>query len=136
MFNDEHSHPPVIILLDGKAKAKNMPFKNWLQESRFSTCEPSDLLSLMEDITDYTLSERPDVFILEVDSVRDDLNLIHQFIQTTGTDETDLPVLALAGDDKCPDSDDCFVGSLQQVKEKLNAYIPESLRSKAAINNI
>jgi hypothetical protein len=133
MFSDEHSHPPVIILLDGKAKVDNDPIKSWLQRSRFTTCEAKDLLALMEDISDYTVSERPDVFLLEVDSLTDDLNLIHEFIQTSGTEDTELPVLALAGDDKCPDRDDCFVGSFQQVKEKLDAYLPKSLHSKAAV---
>lgn len=132
MFSDECSHPPVIILLDGKAKIENGPIKNWLRQSRFTTCEAADLLCLMEEISDYTLSERPDVFVLEADSIDDDLDLIQQFIRTSGTEDSELPVLALSPDGKYPEHD-CFTGSLQQVKQKLNSFIPKHLESKAAV---
>ena len=133
MFSNSRSHPPVIVLLEGKAKIENGPIRNWLRRSRFATCETADLLTLMEAITDYTRSERPDVFVLEVDSLADELDSIKQYIRTSATDETELPVLALAPVEKFPKRDDCFVGSFQQVKDKLNAYIPKSLHSKAAV---
>ncbi|HTK38469.1 MAG TPA: hypothetical protein VL325_08250 [Pyrinomonadaceae bacterium] len=133
MFSKQRSHPPVIVLLDGKAATENSPIKAWLRHSRFTTCEAADLLTLMEAITDYTRSERPDVFVLEVDSLSDYLDSIQQYIRTSATDETELPVLALAPVDGCPKRDDCFVGSFKQVKEKLNAYIPNPLHSKAAV---
>lgn len=133
MISNPRSHPPVIVLLDGRAATQNSPIKNWLRHSRFTTCETADLLTLMEAITDYTRSERPDVFVLEVDSLTDDLDSIQQYIRTSATDETELPVLALAPIDKFPKRDDCFVGSFKQVKEKLNAYIPNPLHSKAAV---
>jgi len=133
MFSNQRSHPPVIVLLDGLAAAKNSPIKNWLRQSRFTTCETADLLTLMEAITDYTRSERPDVFVLEVNSLADDLDSIRRYIRTSAADETELPVLALAPVANFQGRDDCFVGSLKQVKEKLNAYIPKPLHSKAAV---
>ena len=133
MFSNSRSHSPVIVLLNGRAATENSPIKNWLRSSRFTTCETANLITLMEAITDYTCSERPDVFVLEVDSLTDDLDSIQQFIRTSATDETELPVLALAPVGNLPERDDCFVGSFQQVKEKLNAYIPKPLHSKAAV---
>lgn len=118
----EHSHAPVILLLDGRAKLVNGPIKSWFRRSRFSTCEARDLLSILEDLADFTVRERPDVFLLEVDSISDDLCSIKQFVQAT-TSDCRMPVLAIAPGDKTK-HDDCFVGSLQQVKEKLNNVIP------------
>lgn len=133
MFSSQRSHPPVIVLLDGKAATDNGTIKSWLRHSRFTTCETADLITLMEAITDYTRSERPDVFVLEVDSLIDDLDSIQRYIRTSATDETELPVLALEPVGNFATRDDCFVGSFKQVKEKLNAYIPKPLHSKAAV---
>ena len=132
MLSNQRSHPPVIILLEGKARIQNSPIRNWLRHSGLNTCETDDLLTLMEAITDYTCSERPDVYVLEVDSLADDLDSIQQFIRTSAADETELPVLALAPDEKSSERDDCFIGSLQQVKEKLDYYIPRPLHSNDA----
>lgn len=133
MFSNPRSHQPVIVLLEVRAATENGPIKNWLRHSRFTTCETADLLTLMEAVTDYTRSERPDVFVLEVDSLADDLDSIRRYIRTSVADETELPVLALAPLGKTPKRDDCFFGNLKQVKEKLNAYIPKPLHSKAAV---
>ena len=118
----EHSHAPVILLLDGKANLVNGPIKSWFRESRYSTCEAHDLLSILEDLSDFTVRERPDVFLLEVDSLLDDLCSIKQFMQSTSAD-SQIPIFAVAPNDKSK-HDDCFVGSLQQVKDKLDSVIP------------
>jgi hypothetical protein len=110
--------------------ANRSSVRNWLRSSRFSTSEARNLIELMEDLSDFTLRERPDVFLLEVDCLSDDIKAIKQFVQSPGPD-ADISIFALSSDPR-KRADDCFVGDLEQVAARLETMIPLNARSQAA----
>lgn len=125
-----HRHAPAILLLEGDAQNTNDSVKRWFEESRFATREAADLLDLLEEISDFTVRERPDVFLVEVDCISDDLSAIKEFIQTPDGD-VEMPIFAVSGS-KCPERDDCFIGNLEQVADQLEHFIPPHFGAQQA----
>ena len=121
----ETTHQPVILLLDGSPSADNKFIKRWFEKSRFLTCEATDIFDALEEISDFTMSQRPDVVLLEVASMPDDYQLIKRMTQThDGPNE--LLIFAFSEGGKIVDDCDCFEGNLAQLEAELNRMIPPS----------
>ncbi len=119
------THPQAILLLDSKSGNENGTIRNWFRNSRFDTFEASSPLDIIEEISDYTMRERPDVYLVEVDSFADELDSILEFVQPLDADHK-IPVFAVATPGTCPELDDCVVGDLEKVKNCLDSIIPQS----------
>lgn len=119
----ETTHQPVILLIDGSSSADNRFIKRWFQKSRFLTCEATDIFQALEEISDFTMPQRPDVILLEVASMTDDFQMVKRMTQTTsGQDE--LLIFAFSEGGKIVNDRDCFEGNLAQLEAKLNGLIP------------
>ena len=130
----ETTHQPVILLLDGSPSADNKFIKRWFQKSRFVTCEASDILQALEEISDFTNFQRPDVVLLEVASMPDDFQVIKRMTQTH-PGQNELLIFAFSEGGKVVDDCDCFEGNLAQLEARLNGMIPvcgETRRTIAA----
>jgi hypothetical protein len=128
----ETTHQPVILLLDGSPSANNQFIKRWFQKSRFLTCEASDIFQALEEISDFTMSQRPDVVLLEVASIPDDYQVVKRMTQThSGADE--LLIFAFSEGAKVVDDCDCFEGNLAQLEAQLNRLIPFSGEARRTI---
>jgi hypothetical protein len=119
----ETTHQPVILLLDGSPSADNKFIKRWFQKSRFLTCEATDIFEALEEISDFTMSQRPDVVLLEVASLTDDFQVIKRMTQTH-PGPSELLIFAFSEGGKVVNDCDCFEGNLAQLEAKLDTMIP------------
>jgi hypothetical protein len=130
----ETTHQPVILLLDGSPSVDNKFIKRWFQKSRFLTCEASDIFHALEEISDFTMSQRPDVVLLEVASMPEDFQIVKRMTQTH-PGENEFHIFAFSESGTVIDDCNCFEGNLAQLEAKLNGIIPvygESRRTIAA----
>jgi len=100
--------------------------RNWLESSRFNTCEASDIFQALEQISDFSVRERPDVVLLEVESPQSEYALYQRMMDET-LYECEPAVLALAGDAEKTSGEFCFEGNLAQVASRLEGMIPSNL---------
>ena len=114
-------HPPVILLL-GKRSAVSDPVDAWLAKSRYSAFEAADPFQALEQISDFTLAERPDVIFLHVDSVADDFDFMRSLV-TTSADEPDVPIIDFAESSSAKCAED-FEKAIEGLACKLDEYIP------------
>ena len=88
-------HPPVILLLGSHGCDQ---VDRWLEASRFKTSEVSDAFQALEQISDFTVRDRPDVIFLHVDSIADELAFMRNIVATAGN-EPDVPIIGISGDE-------------------------------------
>ena len=88
-------HPPVILLL-GTRKGNKVDL--WLERSRYSTAEVADAFQALEQISDFTVRDTPDVIFLHVDSIAKEREFL-QTIVATDSNEPDVPIIGFSDDD-------------------------------------
>jgi hypothetical protein len=131
-MNHETTHQPVILLLDGSPSADNKFIKRWFEKSRFLTFEAGDIFDALEEISDFTMTQRPDVVLLEVPSMRHD----YQFIKKMTHSEmglSEMLIFAFSEGGKIVDDCDCFEGNLAQLEAELNRMIPSRVEARRTI---
>jgi hypothetical protein len=128
----ENAHQPVILLLDGSTSGDNQFIKRWFQKSRFVTCEATDIFEALEDVSDFTTFQRPDVILLEVKSIPKDFYVVKKMIQTPAG-ETEMPIFAFSENGNLVNDESCFEGNLAQLEARLDRMIPVSGKNSRAI---
>jgi DNA-binding response OmpR family regulator len=119
----ENTHQPVILLIDGSPSADNTFIKRWFQKSRFLTCEASDIFHALEEVSDFTMPQRPDVILLEVASMPESFQSLKTIAQTL-SGQNEPPIFAFSESGKAIDDCECFEGNLAELEAKLNGMIP------------
>jgi hypothetical protein len=76
-------HLPVILLLGKKNKSQDDVDK-WLAESPYLAHEASNVFQALEQISDFTVRDTPDVVFLHVDRLQDELAMLETMLETTG----------------------------------------------------
>ena len=125
-MNLDQTHPSVILLMGADSPAEHSIVRNWLEHSRFLTCEAKDIFQALEKISDFTVRDRPDVVLLEVDSPADEYALLQSVVDGT-SDAFEHTIFALTDGSKMIDSDDCVEGNLAQVASRLEGMIPHNM---------
>jgi len=108
---------PVIVLMDKETSNDQAMIRQWFEESRFSTCEASNVFEALEHLSDFTIGSRPDVVLLDVDCCEDQLPIVREV--------SDLPVVALSGKVNGTKADKYNHASFGQVVSRLNKLIPQ-----------
>lgn len=127
-----NSNSTVILLMNRKSETDGKFIRNWLEKSRFLSLEAIDIFQAMETISDFTNTYRPEVVLLEVDSVTDDLPTLQKIACCT-SGETEIPFMALSEPaHHFSKNKDCFVGNLKQLETKLEKMFPEHFHFQAA----
>src|SRR5215203_872500 len=122
-MGDENMHQSVILLLDGSPSADNKFIKRWFRKSRFLTCECADIFHALEEISDFTTPHRPDVVLLEVDSLPDGFQIVKRMTESvSGYNEP--PIFAFSESGTVINDSNCFEGNLAQLEARLNSLIP------------
>jgi len=116
------TNQPVIFLCE--KTAGNYQLKKWFEESRFLTSEATDIFQALEEISDFTVSRSPDVILLEVGSLAEELFTIREAVQIF-SDEGNIPIFALTDKGKTINDDECFEGSFTKLTAELDRVIPE-----------
>ncbi len=131
-MNSEKMHLPAILLL-GKQDSANSFVKIWFEKSRFRTVETTDIFQVLEEISDFTVVQRPDVILLEEISIQSDLSTINEFVQSS-LSESNLPLFALLKSGNFINLDKSFEGNLHQLEAELEKIIPQPENSiRAAV---
>jgi len=108
-------HPPVILLL---GTTKDRKVDRWLERSRFTTAEVADAFQALEQISDFTVRNTPDVIFLHVDSIAKELAFL-QTLVATGSNEPDVPIIGLTDDEILGDD------KLLSLANRLGQLIPQ-----------
>lgn len=111
-------HTPVVLLLDRRGKDIDR-IDEWLAESRYSTSEAADVFQVLEQLSDFTVRERPDLVFVHVDSMASDLSFMRKLTETNA-DEPDVPIIAFGADEARKDSTTPFAG----LADRLDRFIP------------
>jgi len=114
-------HVPVILLMDKRTSADRSDVENWFSNSRFSTCEASNVFEALEELSDFTIKQRPDVVLLNVDSCGSELSLMRDM---AGME--DLTIMSLSALGGWLATDGCFHGNLGQLATHLDKLIPDA----------
>lgn len=118
-------HLPVILLL-GKRMRTNDDVDRWLEKSRFSAHEATNVFQALEDVSDFTVREIPDVVYLHVDQMEAEMQMLKSMLLTTAGDSC---ASVLAFPDNEPQSD-CAkaerLGGLERSLERLIQCGPQA----------
>ncbi len=131
-MNREMIHHTVILLLDGNSVTDTGFIKDWFKRSRFLTNETTDIFQALEEISDFTVRSRPDVILLEVNSLKEEFSLIQKMMQSS-SGKCEYPIFALTDTGKIINDNKCFEGNLAQVKAQLDKMIPKAAHAVAGI---
>ncbi|MEP7213644.1 MAG: hypothetical protein ABI791_11230 [Acidobacteriota bacterium] len=118
-------HMPVILLLENGTSADGEFIRQWLSDSRFLTCEAFDAFEVLEEISDYTTRDRPDVVILNVDSADNDLHAIREIVKC-GIDDPDPAIISMTYSAGTPGADDFYAPNAMQVAARLEKLLPNA----------
>lgn len=130
-MKQERAPRTLILLVDGKASVNNIFIKEWLEQSPFMTNETTNIFQALEEISDFTTPLRPDVVLVEVDSLKQDFdqirNLMHAF-SCAG----DFPILALSDSGKIINDKECFEGNLAEMQAHITEVLPKNAKAAPA----
>jgi hypothetical protein len=77
-------HQPVILLLGKRTNQDEVD--TWLEKSRFSTCEATDVFQVLEQISDFTVDKTPDVVFVHVDRMEAELEMLEKMLRASDGD--------------------------------------------------
>jgi DNA-binding response OmpR family regulator len=113
---------PVVLMVEKNMAGERRALAEWLESSRFLACDATDVFDAIEELADFTVRDRPDIIVLDVDCCSENADLIRT-IFTSGKNEP--PILTFSSDagrsKNCPD--------LPALSDRLNSLIPEQLHS-------
>jgi CheY-like chemotaxis protein len=111
-------HLPVILVL-GKRKKNHDEVDEWLAGSRYSTHEAQDVFQALEQVSDFTVRDTPDVVYLHVDKMDTELAMLeHMLVSAVG--EPCASVVAFSDQD----STDTGTAGFGVLKRQLDRLIP------------
>ncbi len=75
------NHLPVILLLG--RRNSNDEIDTWLEKSRYSTSEATDVFQAIEQISDFTVESAPDVVFLHVERLQAERETLEKMLSTS-----------------------------------------------------
>ena len=117
------THTPVILLLEDRLSDDSRFIRQWLSDSRYMTCEAQNAFEVLEEISDFTTRERPDVIILNVESSNNDLRSIRDIVKL-GSDDPDPAIICMTHSCESHGADDFFAPNARLVAARLEKLIP------------
>jgi len=128
----ERTPRTLILLVDGKASVNNIFMKEWLEKSPFMTNETTNIFQALEEISDFTTPLRPDVVLVEVDSLKQDFDNIRNLMYAFSC-AADFPILALSDSGKIVNDKECFEGNLAEVQAQITKVLPPHTKAAPVI---
>jgi len=112
-------HQSVILLL-GKRNTGRDEVDVWLEDSPYSTCEATNVFQALEQISDFTVGQTPDVVFLHVDAIAAELEMLENMLLSANGD-FHASVIAYSGHEtlKQPNQDISGIGALASQLERL-----------------
>ena len=114
-MSDIKGHPSVILLLDRDGDRDLV--RAWLQNSRFCLLEADDVFDALDELSDCTTRDRPDVVLVPMDPASD-LTTIDKLVRFR-SDNGELSVIAYPSR-----STETVDGRIDDLKTHLDRLIP------------
>ena len=114
-------HSPVILLLGERTRGRNS-IDEWLAASRYSASEAADVFQALEQVSDFTQRDRPDVVFLHVESMVSDREFLEMLVATASS-EPDVPIIDFA--EARSIEDESFEKAIAGLECKLDQFIPK-----------
>lgn len=123
---DAHvKHLPAILLI-ADDKHDRVPEKEWLKKSRFRTWEAMNVFDALEGMTDFTLKNRPDVVVLNVESMRMEFDLVLGLLLNGAANESEFPIFVLSAEPRMIRNNDVFEGNFTEIVAQLEELVPQT----------
>jgi hypothetical protein len=116
----ENQHVRVILLLESRSD-EPQEVDAWLDESPYTTCEATNVFQALEQVSDFTVREAPDIVFLHVDRIETNRQILEGLISTPGGGHC-AEVLAFAHDPAF--SGYLRGGDLDRLAQQLDRLIP------------
>jgi hypothetical protein len=113
---DKQKHVPVIVLLDKQVSGERTEIREWFENSRFATCEATNVFEALEQLSDFTIETRPDVVLLNVDCCDDEMSMVENM--------SDVPVVAFPHGGRPGATGKYFNANIGKMVSRLNELIP------------
>jgi hypothetical protein len=117
----------MLLLLAGDSSKKGN-VRLWLTNSGFVTWEAKDVCHALEEISDFTVKERPDVVLLEVPALPECFDTFRSNFEISA-DGNEFSVLALSDSQPSAESRPYVACDLEQLGTILNAEAAGSAQS-------
>ncbi len=118
-----NQHPPILLLLDGSTAGDTSSIKLWFENSRYLTWEAADIFDAIEEISDFTVQNRPDVVLIETSSRYKDTHFIRTLVESLPGD-AHMPVIDFPEFGHSADGDASLEKSLARLDSRLDQLIP------------
>lgn len=115
-------HSPVILILGERARGKDA-VDEWLAASRYSASEAKDVFQVLEQVSDFTIRDRPDVIFFHASSLASDREFIESLVATAAT-EPDIPIIDFSYGSKSGENVS-FENAIAGLACKLDQFIPK-----------
>jgi hypothetical protein len=112
---------PVVLMVEKNMAAERKALAEWLESSRFLSCDAVDVFEAIEELADFTVRDRPEVIVLDTDPCSENLNLVRSMLRSG---KCELSILTLSTTSHQV-AGDCFQGDLTAVRAHLDTLIPE-----------
>lgn len=123
---------PLILLVDELTEDGNS-IKNWLSDQSYETLEAANIFEAIEEISDFTVRECPDVILLSVNPLSTDLKAVEEmFDDASGTDE--LPLYVLSKTLKITGRKSRLAENIGQLQIKIKEILPKAVRTAGNIS--
>ena len=114
---------PVILLLENGTSRDGQVVRQWLSDSRFMTCEAYDPFEVLEEMSDFTMRDRPDVIILNVDPSQDSAQSLRDIVRCCA-DGQDPAIISMTNDLSERGDDNFYAPDMSQVAARLEKLLP------------
>ena len=112
---DRNKNKRFLLLLDGAA-APGGNIQAWLTEKGLVAWAATDVCHALEELSDFTVTKRPDVVMLEVAMLMESYETLRSTFEE-GVGESDVTVVAFGKNKRRPDK--FFPGNLDQLQTLL-----------------
>ena len=118
-----NQHPPILLLIDGSTAGDTNSIKLWFENSRYLTWEATDIFDAIEEISDFTVQNRPDVVLIETSPRYKDTLFIRTIVESLPGD-AHMPVIDFPEFGHSADGDATLEKSLARLDIRLDQLIP------------
>lgn len=109
-------------MMERKSAPEQRSIRKWLEQSSFMTCETDNIFEAIDGISDFTVRERPDVIVLDVDSCTADLPFVLTMMDGMSNNQFEH-IIALSDDLNTKESGGCFAKDLTQVANRIERLV-------------
>jgi hypothetical protein len=77
-------YAPVVLILEKQCPVDAQAVRDWCESSGFQACETDNIFEALEEMSDFTTRDRPDVILLDVESCDSEFPAIRNIFDSQG----------------------------------------------------